>query len=65
MSDFLGIDTKKLDDENFQFYQTIFIYKFLETTGMEHCNGLPKPTKVEAHLVIDANVSKDKRDRPN
>ena len=28
---------------------------------MEHCNGLPTPTKVEASLGIDANCSEAKR----
>ena len=32
---------------------------------MEHCNGLPTPTKVEAHLGTDANNSEAKRDCPN
>ena len=29
---------------------------------MEHCNGLPTPTKVEAPLVTDMNGSEAKRD---
>ena len=32
---------------------------------MEHCNGLPTPTKVEAHIGTDANGSEDKRYWPN
>ena len=52
-----GIDIKSLDDGGFQFYQTILIRKFLEATEMEHCNGLPTPTKVEAHLGSDTNGS--------
>ena len=32
---------------------------------MEHCNGLPTPTKVEAPLGTDANVFEAKRDWPN
>ena len=32
---------------------------------MEHCNGLPKPTKVEAPLGTDSNVSEAKRYFPN
>ena len=32
---------------------------------MEHCNGLPTPTKVEAPLGTDANIYEAKRDRPN
>ena len=50
MSGFLGIYIKTLDDGGFQFYQTGFICKSLEATGMEHCNGLEMPTTVEAPL---------------
>ena len=32
---------------------------------MDHCNGLPTPTKVEAPLVIYANGYEAKRDWPN
>ena len=32
---------------------------------MEHCNGLPTPTKVEAPLGTDANGSEANRDWPN
>ena len=32
---------------------------------MEHCNGLPTPTKVEATIGPDVNGSEDKRDFPN
>ena len=32
---------------------------------MEDCNGLPTPTKVEAPLGTDVNVSEAKRDWPN
>ena len=42
---------------DFSSSQTGLIHKVLEATGMEHCNGLPKITKVEAPLGIDANVS--------
>ena len=62
MSDLLGIDIKKLYDGRFKFFQTGLICKFLEATGMEHCNGFPTLTKVEAPLVIDANCSEAKRD---
>ena len=62
MSEFLGIDIKTLDNGGFQFFQTGLIRKVLEATGMEHSNGLPTPTKVEAHLGTDANVSEDNRD---
>ena len=31
---------------------------------MEHCNGLPTPTKVDAPLGIDTNVSEAKIDYP-
>ena len=50
MSEFLDIDIKTLDDGGFQFCQTGLIRKVLESTGMEHCNGLPTPTKV-GHLL--------------
>ena len=50
MSELLGIYVKTLDDSVFQFYQTGLICKVLEATGMEHCNGLPSPTKFEATL---------------
>ena len=65
MSYLLDIDTKTLDGGVFHFYQTVLICKVLEATGMNHCNGLPTPTKVEAPLGTDANVSKTKRDWPN
>ena len=39
--------------------------KVLEATEMEHCNGLPTPTKVEAPLGTDANGSEAKIDWPN
>ena len=61
MSEFLGIDIKALDDGIFQFYQTAFIRKFLEDTGMEHFNGLSTPTKVEAPIGTDRNIPKAKR----
>ena len=32
---------------------------------MEHCNGLPTPTKVEAPLVTYVNSSEANRDWPN
>ena len=41
VSEFLGIYIKTLDDCGFKFCQTGLIHKFLEATGMEHCNGLP------------------------
>ena len=65
VSEFLGIDIKTLDKGGFKFYQTELIHKVLETTGMEDCNGLPTPTKVEAPLGTDINGSEDKRDWPN
>ena len=46
-------------------FQTGLIRKVLEATGMEHCNGLPTPTKVEAPLGTDANDSEAKRDWTN
>ena len=65
MSDLLGIDIKKLNDGGFQFCQTGLIRKLLESTDMEHCNGLPTPTNVEKPLGTDVNGSEAKRDWPN
>ena len=47
VSEFLGIDTKALENGGFQ---TWLIRKVLEATGMVNCNGFPTPTKVEALL---------------
>ena len=57
MSEFLGIDIKTLDDGGFQFCQTGLIRKVLEATGMDYCNWLPTPNKVEAPLGTDINGS--------
>ena len=65
MSEFLGIDIKTLDNGGFQFCKTGLIRKVLEATGMEHYNGLPTPTKVEAPLGKDVNGSEANRDWPN
>ena len=65
MSEFLGIDIKKLDNGGFKFCQTVLIRKVLEVTGMEDCNGLTTPTKVEEPLGTDTNASEAKRDWPN
>ena len=65
MSDFLGIDIKKLDNGGFQFYQTGLIPKVLEDTGMEHCNRLTTTTKVKVPLVTNDNVYEAKRDCTN
>ena len=62
MSEFLDIDINKLDDGGFQFCQTGLIRKVFEATDMEHCNGLPTPTKVEAPLGTDVNGYEAKRD---
>ena len=64
VSEFLGIDMKTLDNGGFQFCQTGLIRKVLEATGMEDCNGLPTPTKVEAPLGTYANGSEANRDWP-
>ena len=64
MSEFLVIDIKTLDDGRFQFCQNGLIRKVLEATGMEHCNGFPTPTKVEAPLGTDVNGSEAKIDCP-
>ena len=50
---------------DFSFFQTGLILKVLEATGIEHSNGLPTPTKVEAPLGTDVNGSEAKRDWPN
>ena len=65
VSELLGIDIKTFDDGVFKFYQTVLIRKVLEATGMEHCNGLPTPTKVEEHFRRYTNGSEAKRDWPN
>ena len=65
VSEFLGIDDNTLDNGGFQFFLTGLTRKVLETTGMDHSNRLPTPTKVEAPLGIDVNGSEDKRDCSN
>ena len=65
MSELLGIDIKTLDYVVFQFCQTGFIRKFLETKGMENCNGFPTATKVDAPLGTDSNGFEAKRYWPN
>ena len=65
MSEFLGVDINTLDDGGSQFCQTLLIRKVLESTGMDHCNGFPKPTKVEAPIGTDVNGSEAYRDWPN
>ena len=65
MPDLLGIDIKTLYDGGFQFYQTGFIRKVLEATGMEHCYGLPTPTKVDVPIGTDDNGSEANIDWPN
>ena len=62
MSEFLSIDIKTLHDGGFKFCQTGLIRKVLEDTWMEHYNGLPTPTKVEAPLGIYTNGSEANRD---
>ena len=65
VSEFLGIGIKTLDYGGFHFFQTGLIRRVLESTGMEHCNGLPTPIKVQAPLGTDANVSEANIDWPN
>ena len=65
VSEFLVIDIKTLNDGGLQFCKTVLIRKVLEDTSMEHCNGLPTPTKVEATLGTDTNGSEAKRDWTN
>ena len=62
MSELLDIDIKTLDYGGFQSCKTGLIRKVLEATGMEHCNGLPTPTKVEAPHVTDVTGYEAKRD---
>ena len=50
---------------DFSFFQTGLIRKVLDATGMEHFNGFPTPTKVEAPLGTDVNGSEAKRDWSN
>ena len=65
MSEFLVIYIKTLVNGGFQFYQTGLIRKVLESTGMEHCNEFPTPTKFEAPLGTAAIGSEAKRDWTN
>ena len=58
-------DFNTLDDGGFNFFQTGLIRKVLESTGLDHCNGFPTPTKVEAPLGTDENGSEAKIDWPN
>ena len=53
MYEFLGIGIKTLDDGRFKFYKTGLIRKVLGSTGVEHFNGLPTLTRVEAPLGTD------------
>ena len=50
---------------DFFFFQNRLIRKVLEATGMEHCNGLPTPTKVEAPFGTDTNGYEAKIYWPN
>ena len=65
VSEFLGINIKTLDDSIFQFCQIVLIHKVLEATDIEHCNGFPTPTNIEAPLGTGANYSQTNRDWPN
>ena len=65
MSEFLCIDTKTLDDGGFQFCKTGLIRTVLEAKGMDGCNGLPTPTKVETPLGTYTDVSEAKSYWPN
>ena len=65
MYEILGIYINTLGDGGFQFYQNVLILKVLESTDMEHCNGLLTPTKVEAPIGTDVNFSEAKRDWTN
>ena len=50
MSEFLVIYIRTLYDGGFQFYITRLIHKVLGSTVMEHFNGFPTPTNIEAPL---------------
>ena len=65
MYELLGIDINTLDDGRFKFCQNGLIYKASEVTGMDHFNGFPTQTKVEANLGRDENCYEAKRDWPN
>ena len=65
VSEFLVTYIKKLDDGGSQFYQTGLIHKVLEATWADHCNGFPKPTKVDEPLETDNTGSEANRDWPN
>ena len=65
VSEFLGIDIKKLDDAGLQFCQTRLIRKVLEATCMENCNGFLTPIKVETPLETETNGSEAKIYWPN
>ena len=64
-SEFSGIDIKTLDYGGFKLCQTQLIRKVLEATGMEHCNELTIPNKVEVPLGKYANGYDSKRDYTN
>ena len=54
-----------MDDGGFKFYQTGLICKVLKATWMEHCNGFPITTKVEATIGKDDNSYKANIYYPN
>ena len=65
MYEILGIYIKILDDVGFQFYLNGLIWKLLEATGTEHCNGYPIYTKVRTYLGIYENGPKANIYLPN
>ena len=65
MSELLVIDIKTLDDACFQLFQIGLIRKVLESTGMDHCNGLPTSTNVVVPIGTYANGSEAKIYCPN
>ena len=65
MSYIFDVDINILDDGLLQSFQTGFIHKVLEATGVDHCNGFTTPTKVEAPLGTDTNGYEAKRDWTN
>ena len=63
--EFLCIDINTLDDGWFQFYQTGLIRRFLGSKEIDHCNGFPTPTKIEAPPETCENGFEDNIDWPN
>ena len=65
VSELLDIDIYRLYDGGFQFYQNGLIRNSLESTGMDHCNGLSTYTKVEEPIGTYDNGFEANRYWPN